>query len=98
MNTREATSELRVETEIQSGGESRPRRFFLGTQWLEILEVLDCWLGSDYRYFKVRTDDTHVYILRQVPQDGHWSLTLFSREEYWKGRTDAPYLDRPYLT
>jgi len=83
--------EIQVESEAGPGGMPRPTRFYLGAQWHDIAEVLDCWLGEDLRYFKVRTDDAHVYILRQAPEDAAWSLTLFSREEYWKGTNDASY-------
>lgn len=94
--TEKSEIEIQVESEAGPGGMPRPTRFYLGAQWHEVSEVLDCWLGKDLRYFKVRTDDAHVYILRQAPEDAAWSLTLFSREEYWKGTNDAPYSNIVY--
>ncbi len=88
---------IHVESEMGPSGEPRPLRFYLRGRCLEIQEVIDCWLGSDYRYFKVRTEENHVYILRQSPEEAAWKLTLFSREDYWRGGIDAPFLGRAYL-
>jgi len=99
MKIDEKTAELNIHVEIETShhGLSRPRRFQLGSHWVEVSEVIDCWQGADLRYFKVRTDDSHVYILKQAFENAVWSLTLFSREEYWKGQNDATYHPRAYL-
>jgi hypothetical protein len=41
------------------------------------VEVLDRWLAPDHRYFKVRGDDSAVYILRHDEGAGEWEMTMF---------------------
>lgn len=74
---------LRVECRIGHRGESLPARFFLGGRAIEILDIVDRWVGHDQRYFKVQGDDRDVYILRHDNHKHEWELTLFSREDYW---------------
>lgn len=56
-----------------------PRRFFLGERCVEVVEILDQWIGSDHRYFKVRGDDGSFYILRQDTITDTWELTMFDK-------------------
>jgi hypothetical protein len=44
-----------VQVECYAGhrGEETPRRLRLGERSVELVEVLDCWLGVDHRYFKI---------------------------------------------
>ncbi len=63
-------------------GEETPRRFVVSGRSVEVIEVLDRWLGPDHRYFKLRGDDGATYILRHDEHRGHgdrWELTLFER-------------------
>jgi hypothetical protein len=71
---------LRVECYAGYRAAERPLRFFLGDRAVEVSTVLDCWLGPDHRYFKVRGDDGDVYILRHDTSDDRWDLTMFERE------------------
>ena len=79
---------------VWSSGENeedlRPTRFRLGERDFEVHEVLDRWVGKTYTYFKVRTDDAHLYILRRRPTDegGEWTLEAF-RDERRDERSDA---------
>jgi len=75
------TNQMRIRVECHAGyrGEERPIRFFLKQRSVEILDLVDQWYDPDYRYFKVRGDDGSVYILRQVLDNEHWELTMFSR-------------------
>jgi len=75
------TKQMRIRVECHAGyrGEERPIRFFLKQRSVEILDLVDQWYDPDYRYFKVRGDDGSVYILRQVLDNEHWELTMFSR-------------------
>jgi hypothetical protein len=57
-------------------GEETPVRFRLGDRVIDIIDVLDCWLAPDHRYFKVMALDG-VYILRHDITSGDWELTLF---------------------
>jgi hypothetical protein len=76
----ERDSHLRIHVETYAGyrADESPRAFVLGTRRIEVVEEPDRWLDSQHRYFKVRGDDAHIYILRyDVPSDA-WELTLFS--------------------
>jgi hypothetical protein len=37
---------------------------YLGERRIDIIEIVDQWHGTGYRYVKVRAYDTSVYILR----------------------------------
>jgi hypothetical protein len=71
---------LRISVECYSGhrGESSPRAFAIGARRVLVQEELDRWLDPGHRYFKVRGDDGHVYILRHDAASGDWEMTLFS--------------------
>src|SRR5687768_13743974 len=75
-------TEIRVECVVGYRGESGPARFYLGETQVEIVEIVDRWLGPDHRYYKVRGENRDLYILRHDKQTQRWDLTLFSREEY----------------
>src|SRR5581483_6436674 len=68
---------LRVDTTANGAGDELPARFYLGERAVRVVEVIDRWLGSDHRYFKVQGDDGDLYILRHDRLDAHWELTLF---------------------
>ncbi len=58
-----------------SRGDETPRRFTLENQLVEIRTVVDQWRTPDHRYFKVRTDESERYTLRQDVTSGVWELT-----------------------
>ncbi len=60
-------------------GEETPRRFRLTDRAVEVEEIVDRWLAPDHRYFKVRGDDGHIYILRHDPRADRWEMTMFQR-------------------
>ncbi|MBI5192888.1 MAG: hypothetical protein HZA08_05540 [Nitrospirae bacterium] len=68
-----------IQVECYSGymGEETPRRLILGVRVIEVAEVLDRWLATDHRYFKVRGDDGSMYILRHDMTSFDWELILF---------------------
>ncbi len=68
---------LQVECYAGYRGEETPRRFFIGTRNIEVLDVIDQWLEPDHRYFKVRGDDNGIYILRHDVATNRWELTFF---------------------
>ena len=70
---------MRVECHAGYRSEETPIRFWLGENLVEVIEVVDCWLAPDYRYFKVRTAEGDIYILRNDVRSGEWELTLFER-------------------
>jgi hypothetical protein len=73
-----ASYHVRVETDAGHRGEATPARFHVGQRAVTVAEILDRWLGSDRRYFKVRGDDGDLYILRHEPLHDRWELTLFA--------------------
>lgn len=74
---------MTLQVECYSGyrAEERPVRFQLGTQRHMVEEVLDQWHSPDATYFKVRSGDGNVYVLRHIisPQEDAWSLESFRR-------------------
>jgi len=73
---------LDVQVECYSGyrGEETPRRFEIGGRRVEVVEVIDRWLGPDHRYFKIKGDDGGRYILRHDEPSGRWELVHFLNE------------------
>ncbi len=69
---------MKVKVECFAGrkGDERPVRFNLRERDYIVEEVLDHWDGPDGAYFKVRTDDSSLYILRRRTVGGadEWSL------------------------
>ena len=45
---------------------------------VELLEVLDRWLGVDHRYFKMLGADGATYILRHDTARERWELTTYA--------------------
>jgi len=75
----EESARLRVECYAGSRADERPLRFVLSNRRVEVIEVLDRWMGPDHRYFKIRGDDGDVYILRHDTAADAWALTMFAR-------------------
>ena len=70
-----------IEVECYAGyrGEETPRALVLGEGRIEIAEVLDRWLDPDHRYFKLKDQDGHTYLVRHDVNSGKWELTMFQR-------------------
>ena len=68
---------VRVECYAGHRGEETPRRLWFDGRAVALVEVLDCWLAPDHRYFKMRAEDGATYILRQDAASGRWELTLY---------------------
>ena len=68
-----------IEVECYSGhrGEETPRRIRFAGRNVEIIEVIDCWLAPDHRYFKVRGSDQGIYIIRHEPTRWKWELAAY---------------------
>jgi hypothetical protein len=68
---------IAVETSRDHGIEI-PRTFRLNGDRIEVVEVLDQWYGSDYRYCKVKGGDGALYIIRLDESRSEWHLTMFA--------------------
>ncbi len=71
--------EIRVECYAGYRGQQEPAAFWLGERRLEVREILDRWIGPDYRYFRVRTDEPDLYVLRHDAAHDRWTLGAFTR-------------------
>lgn len=72
---------LRVESYSGYKAEERPVRFHLDGHDHIVEEVVDQWHSPDATYFKVRSDDGNIYVLRHTisPQQNAWTLESFRR-------------------
>jgi hypothetical protein len=68
---------IAVETREHCGREV-PYKFRLKRREVNVLELLDQWFGSDYRYCKVRANDGGTYILRIDEPHSAWHLAFFA--------------------
>ena len=80
---------MKVECYAGYRGEETPRRFYLGTRCVEVVDVLDRWLDPEYRYFKLRGDDKGIYILRHSVDEDSWEMTLFNSGSREKSRLSS---------
>lgn len=69
-------SMLQVECSADNRGEQTPRALTIDDRKVFIEEILDRWPGPDHRYFKVKGDDGHLYVIRQDTISGTWELTM----------------------
>jgi hypothetical protein len=69
---------VRVECYAGHRGEETPRRVSFDGRSVELVEVLDCWLGVDHRYFKMLGVDGATYILRHDRASGRWEMTMYA--------------------
>ena len=72
---------LAIGVECYAGhrGEETPRALLLGAERIAVAEVLDQWLAPDHRYFKLRGEDGHIYLVRHDVATHEWELTMFER-------------------
>jgi hypothetical protein len=74
---------LKVESSTGLHGDVEPRAFLLGTRRIEVVQIIDRWLASDYGYFKVQAGDGSIYILRHDDLSDEWELNMFqARSDY----------------
>jgi hypothetical protein len=57
-----------------------PQTLSWGGRRIDIIEIIDQWFGSGYRYIKVRGHDRSVYILRFDEICDSWEIIMFSSE------------------
>ena len=54
-----------------------PGRLHFGGHQVDVLETLDLWYGSNYRYIKARSTNGNLYILRFDEHQTAWELIVF---------------------
>jgi hypothetical protein len=72
--------EIGVECYAGHRGEQTPRALIIANRRIAVAEVLDAWLGPDYRYFKLEAEDGDTYLVRHDERRGTWELTMFRAE------------------
>ena len=70
--------EIRVERNAVGDKDDSPKRIFLGGRTVEVIEIIDRWLGADHTYYKLRGADEATYIVRE-DVTGHWQLIMIDR-------------------
>jgi hypothetical protein len=65
---------VRVESYAGFKAEEFPKAFSIGDRSFRVDRILDRWYGADHAYFKVRTDDGGLYILRYDQSADAWEL------------------------
>jgi hypothetical protein len=73
--------QIHADTYVDEDGVEKLRRFRLDNREIDVVENIDQWHGSDYRYFKVRASDNSVYILRLGDVRADWELTMYQRSQ-----------------
>lgn len=70
---------MKIKVECYAGhrGDETPRRLMFDDRSIEVIEIMDRWLGPDHRYFKLKGSDEAVYIIRQDIPTHVWELTLY---------------------
>lgn len=68
---------IRVDCYAGYRGEETPLCIWVGARKVEVVEVLDRWLAPDHRYFKIRTSDQALVIVRHDSRSWEWELTFF---------------------
>ncbi len=68
--------EVCVECAPGDGGDAagEPARFGSPSHMREVVEVIDRWFGEGHRYFRVRTADGDVTILRYDERAARWEI------------------------
>jgi hypothetical protein len=62
---------------VDSDDVGNPKRIRLHGRSIQIIENIDRWPGSGYCYFKARSDDGNLYVLRQDEARDQWELIMF---------------------
>lgn len=68
---------ISVQCQVDSVGEEIPCRLIIDGRELDVADVIDRWLAIAHRYFKVRTLDGAIYIVRHDEPSGRWELIIF---------------------
>jgi len=73
----------------QDRAEPVPLRFGPNGSEHEVAEILDRWPGEDHLYFKVRTTEDDLYILRFDTNGQEWEISVFKEGDQRPGTVDS---------
>ena len=75
------SDDMHIKVECYAGyrGEETPRRFRIGGHDQNVAEIIDRWLAPDHRYFKFKTDDHSIWIIRHDTLRQSWELVSFQQ-------------------
>jgi hypothetical protein len=73
---------MRIEVECYAGhrGEEEPRAFTLGVTRFAVTEIVDRWMAPEHRYFKVKSEDGRLRVLRHDTGTDQWELAALVGE------------------
>jgi hypothetical protein len=66
----------------------------MGARDVEIIEILDHWPSQDHHYYKVRSEDHCVYILRHDSPAQRWEVTMFERRNHEEDQDEEEHVFR----
>lgn len=89
--------DIKVDCYAGYRGEQIPKIIHFRQRVIRVLEVLDCWLSPDHRYFKVKGDDCAVYIIRHDPHNMCWQFSFY-RQCNDHRKNDEPIRNGGYFT
>ena len=69
---------MRIQIDTHSDSRAVPQSTYRGERRIKIIEIVDQWYGSVFRYVKVRAHDSSMYILRLDEVSHQWELIMFS--------------------
>jgi hypothetical protein len=69
--------DIKVDCNAGYRGEQTPIIINFRQRAIQVLEVIDCWLSPNHRYFKIKGDDHAVYIIRHDPYNLCWQLSFY---------------------
>ena len=67
-----------VDSYVGLRGMQMPREIHFGRNQVVVVEIIDQWYGTDYRYIKVRGDDEGLYVLYVHDAHQDWQLVMFT--------------------
>jgi hypothetical protein len=83
----------RVSCYSGSRSNERPVSFRLEDRDFPVLDVLESWYEPDYLYFKVRTSDNCIYLLRVCEDEDRWEAKPWAVPTAGTSRGDG--IDEP---
>jgi hypothetical protein len=73
--------EIQVECYAGYRGEETPRYIRMANNKIEVRKIVDRWLSTDHRYFKVIGSDDATYIIRHDALKWRWELVFYQSAE-----------------